>query len=106
MELVDGWNMRKHIQEQDLTTFQAVDLIITVCNGLEYIHQHGIVHADMKPENILISVDGVGKPLISASSRPKVFRLAAISSAARKYMAPSSSRAKNRRGELISIRSE
>ncbi|MBI5116267.1 serine/threonine protein kinase [Candidatus Poribacteria bacterium] len=55
MELVDGWNMRRHIQEQDLTMFQAVDLTLAVCTGLEFIHQHGIVHGDMKPENILIS---------------------------------------------------
>lgn len=61
MELVDGWNMRKHIQEQDLTTFQAVELVITVCGGLEFIHQHGIVHGDMKPENILISPSGTVK---------------------------------------------
>jgi serine/threonine-protein kinase len=61
MELVDGWNMRKHIQEQDLTTFQAVELVITVCGGLEFIHHHGIVHGDMKPENILISPSGAVK---------------------------------------------
>jgi len=58
MELVDGWNMRRHIQEQDLTMFQAIDLMILVCQGLEYIHHHGIVHGDMKPENILISPSG------------------------------------------------
>ncbi len=61
MELVDGWNMRKHIKDQDLTVFQAVDLTLTVCKGLEYIHHHDIVHADMKPENILISLDGTVK---------------------------------------------
>ncbi len=61
MELVDGWNMRKHIKDQDLTIFQAVDLMLDVCKGLDYIHHHGIVHADMKPENILISLTGAIK---------------------------------------------
>ncbi|MBI4830477.1 MAG: serine/threonine protein kinase [Candidatus Lindowbacteria bacterium] len=55
MELVDGWNMRRHIQQQDLTMFQAIDLVLAVCTGLEFIHHHGVVHGDMKPENILIS---------------------------------------------------
>ncbi|UCD58541.1 MAG: serine/threonine protein kinase [Candidatus Hydrogenedentota bacterium] len=61
MELVDGWNMRRHIREQDLTMFQAVELLLSVCTGLEYIHHHGIVHGDMKPENILISPSGTIK---------------------------------------------
>lgn len=61
MELVDGWNMRRHIQEQDLNMFQAVDLITAVGAGVEYIHNNGIVHGDMKPENILISEAGAIK---------------------------------------------
>ena len=61
MELVDGWNMRQHIKKQDLTMFQAIELLSLVCTGLEYIHHHGIVHGDMKPENILIASDGAVK---------------------------------------------
>lgn len=61
MELVDGWNMRQHIKKQDLTMFQAIELLSLVCTGLEYIHHHGIVHGDMKPENILISHEGAVK---------------------------------------------
>ena len=61
MELVDGWNMRRHIKNQDLTMFQAIELLSLVCTGLEYIHHHGIVHGDMKPENILISSEGAVK---------------------------------------------
>jgi serine/threonine-protein kinase len=61
MELVDGWNMRRHIKNQDLTMFQAIELLSLVCTGLEYIHHHGIVHGDMKPENILISSEGTVK---------------------------------------------
>jgi serine/threonine-protein kinase len=58
MELIDGWNMRRHIQDQDLNMFQAVDLITAVGAGVEYIHSNDIIHGDMKPENILISPKG------------------------------------------------
>ncbi|RJP17800.1 MAG: serine/threonine protein kinase [Candidatus Abyssobacteria bacterium SURF_5] len=90
MELVDGWNMRRHIQEQDLTTFQAVDLIITVCNGLEYIHQHNIVHGDMKPENILISRSGAIKIAdFGLSQADSFFRLSRDKlRGTKRYMAP------------------
>jgi serine/threonine-protein kinase len=90
MELVDGWNMRKHIQEQDLTVFQAVDLTLLVCKGLEYIHQYGIIHADMKPENILISPSGAVK--IADFGLSKADSLFSISRGklrgTKKYMAP------------------
>jgi len=90
MELVDGWNMRKHIQEQDLTVFQAVDLTLLVCKGLEYIHQYGIIHADMKPENILISTSGEVKiadfGLSKADSRFNISR--GKLRGTKKYMAP------------------
>lgn len=61
MELVDGWNMRNHIRNQDLSPFQAVELLMMVCTGLDFIHHHGVVHGDMKPENILISPSGAVK---------------------------------------------
>jgi serine/threonine-protein kinase len=90
MELVEGWNMRKHIQEQDLTNFQAVDLILTVCNGLQYIHDHGIVHGDMKPENILISGTGLIKIAdFGLSQANTFFRLSADKlRGTKRYMAP------------------
>lgn len=90
MELVEGWNMRKHIQDQDLTTFQAVELVITVCNGLEYIHQHGVIHGDMKPENILISQGGIVKIAdFGLSQAETFFRLSREKlRGTKRYMAP------------------
>ncbi len=91
MELVDGWNMRKHIQEQDLTTFQAVDLVLTVCGALEYIHHQGIIHGDLKPENILISTAGVVKLAdFGLSQTESFFRLLSPDKlrGTKKYMAP------------------
>ena len=57
MELVDGHNLRKHIKDRDLSMNQMVDLTIRLCNGLDFLHQHGIVHRDIKPENFLFSRD-------------------------------------------------
>ena len=91
MELVDGWNMRKHIQQQDLNTFQAIDLVLTVCKALEYIHHQGIIHGDLKPENILISTSGVVKLAdFGLSQTDSFFRLLSPDKlrGTKRYMAP------------------
>ena len=57
MEYVDGHNLRKHINERDLTVRQMVDIFIKLAKGLEFLHEHGIVHRDVKPENFLFTRD-------------------------------------------------
>jgi serine/threonine-protein kinase len=61
MEYVDGHNLRKHIHDRDLTWEEAVDLCLQICMGLDYLHQNNVLHRDVKPENFLISRDGLVK---------------------------------------------
>lgn len=52
MELVDGMSMERHPP----ATFEtAVDIFHQVARGLHHMHERGYVHADMKPNNIVIS---------------------------------------------------
>lgn len=57
MEYIDGPNMRKFIRDRDLSLNQMLDICIRLCNGLDFLHQKGIVHRDIKPENFLFSRD-------------------------------------------------
>jgi len=57
MECIDGPNMRKFIRDRDLTLNQMVNICIRLCQGIDFLHQHGIVHRDIKPENFLFSRD-------------------------------------------------
>ena len=55
MEFVDGPNLRKHIVERDLNLKQMMVLCMKLCEGLDFLHQNGIVHRDIKPENFLLT---------------------------------------------------
>jgi serine/threonine protein kinase len=54
MEYVPGTSLRPLIKDRKLTTDQAIAIMRQVLNGLEYAHNQGLVHRDVKPENILI----------------------------------------------------
>src|SRR5215212_7473064 len=54
MEYVPGSSLRPLIKDRKLSTDQSIALMKQVLAGLDYAHNQGIVHRDVKPENILI----------------------------------------------------
>ncbi len=98
MELVDGHNLKKHITDRDLSMKQMMDICIKLCQGLDFLHQHGIVHRDIKPGNFLFSRDGTQVKIVdfglsksSASWRTRWMR---ESGGTRLYMSPEQLRKK------------
>lgn len=59
MERLEGRTLRKRLQEGELTLREAVDLAVQVLEGLCEVHAHGVVHRDVKPENVFLAADGV-----------------------------------------------
>jgi eukaryotic-like serine/threonine-protein kinase len=56
MEWVDGQLLRNVLSsERKLSPARAARITARICDALDYIHSHGVVHRDMKPENIMIS---------------------------------------------------
>ena len=59
MELIEGITLKEYISKKGkLSIKEATSIAIQVSMGLEAAHNHGIVHRDVKPQNIIISTDG------------------------------------------------
>ncbi|MCR5672404.1 MAG: protein kinase [Lachnospiraceae bacterium] len=59
MELVEGITLKHYIEKKiRLTSKEAVSIAIQVSMGIEAAHNNGIIHRDIKPQNIIISKEG------------------------------------------------
>ncbi|HET7054102.1 MAG TPA: PASTA domain-containing protein [Solirubrobacterales bacterium] len=58
MQLLEGRTLKELI-DQGLSTEQAVSLIRQVLEGAGYAHRHGVVHRDLKPQNVIVDDAGV-----------------------------------------------
>jgi serine/threonine-protein kinase len=58
-EHVDGENLKELVQRTGpLPVRRAVELALAVADGLAFAHTHGLVHRDVKPQNVLLSREG------------------------------------------------
>lgn len=59
MQYVKGQSLQQVIaKKKKFSPKEINDILIPLCEALEYAHQHGIVHRDIKPANILIDLRG------------------------------------------------
>ena len=58
MEFVDGINLQQLLSAGKIAPNEALAIVPQICDALQFAHQRGIVHRDIKPGNILLSREG------------------------------------------------
>jgi serine/threonine-protein kinase len=106
MEFVDGVTLRDIVHsEGPMPPKRALEVIADACQALNFSHQHGIIHRDVKPANIMISKSGAVKVMDFGIARAladssSVTQTAAVIGTAQ-YLSPEQAR-----GEKVDARSD
>ncbi|HUW62264.1 MAG TPA: serine/threonine-protein kinase [Candidatus Bathyarchaeia archaeon] len=61
LEYVDGPDLKWYIENRSWNLQERLVIAAQICNGLQYIHDMGFTHHDLKPSNILFTRKGVVK---------------------------------------------
>ncbi len=65
MELVKGVSITDYCDANSLSTKERLELFIQVCNAVQHAHQKGIIHRDIKPTNVMVTLhDGKSVPKV------------------------------------------
>jgi eukaryotic-like serine/threonine-protein kinase len=104
MEYVDGIAIDKYCELQRLSVPDRLRLFQSVCSAMQYAHQNLVIHRDLKPDNVLITCDGVPRLLdfgIAKLLNPEFLRVPLATRADSRPMTPEYASPEQLRGKPV-----
>ncbi|GMQ82385.1 MAG: hypothetical protein BMS9Abin05_1836 [Rhodothermia bacterium] len=108
MEYLEGEDLRSMLSpDANHTPEEKLDVAIQICQGLHFAHRHGVIHRDIKPDNVRVLPNGRVKILdfgiarIQDDTEIQTLTLTGMSVGTPRYMSP-----EQIRGEKLDARSD
>jgi tetratricopeptide (TPR) repeat protein len=92
MEFLEGEDLGAVLKRGPIPFHQAIALLVHACNALQIVHDHGVVHRDVKPDNFFLCKSGVLKVMdfgiAKRQSAGKALTRAGMMAGTPQYIAP------------------
>jgi serine/threonine protein kinase/Tol biopolymer transport system component len=85
-EFIDGITLRQHMNGRRLKLSEALDIAAQIAAALAAAHAVGIIHRDVKPENIMLRKDGYAKLLDFGLAKPTERQVSLVDTEAQTQM--------------------
>jgi serine/threonine protein kinase len=110
MELLEGTSLDRYLKSRGgrVDFPEAVDMVLKICDALAYAHKKGVIHRDIKPQNIFVLPDGRVKLLdfgLAKLFSPGRMTRSSIGLGTAYYMSPEQSTGKevDERSDIFSL---